>query len=680
MGIAYNSSIVTSGLVLALDAANTKNYNLTAVEVLVVAGGGGGGARHAGGGGAGGLIYNSNFAVTPGSALTVTVGDGGIGGTETFGWGVSPVSTNGSNSVFGSLTAIGGGAGGYAFAGNSGGSGGGGGDGSGGTLLGGSGTSGQGNTGGNSGSGSYEGGGGGGGAGGIGGNGSNRGGDGGTGLGFNISGTFTYYGGGGGGAAGYNKSSLGGAGGLGGGGRGDNSGSVGAICQNGTSNTGGGGGAHSTNYPTAGSGKAGNGGSGIVIVRYQGPQKAIGGTITSNNGYTIHTFTTVGSTTFTPLVATNNSAILGLSDFSGNNNFGTAVNGPTYSSANGGSLSFDGVDDYVTTGFTRGTLGNYLTLIAWYKYTGTAERTYSAIIGGKEAATEFFIGKNIGNTDIGVQDGNYYSNFVTGSNAFDGNWHQIVYSYDNGTGKIYLDGTLKNTNSFTKCNDAEEIIIGGETESSGFYFNGNISQVSFYNRVLTAAEIQQNFNALKGRFKPEYETLTYTASGNLTVTGNGTNTVNIFKTSGGNAWDNQAYSLVPFTAPCTIEFNKQAVSGDNGVSYAMIGWNADPTTDASYSSIDYASYPYRTDVYSVYHNGSQVHFSGSWSTANKFYIVYGTDGVMRHYNGSTLLYSVNYGTGNTVYVDSSFYSPNATFGGFSNIKVIRSAWNGTDYV
>jgi hypothetical protein len=90
----------------------------------------------------------------------------------------------------------------------------------------------------------------------------------------------------------------------------------------------------------------GAGGSGIVIVRYQGPQKAIGGTITSNNGYTIHTFTT--SSTFTPLVATNNSAILGLSDFSGGGNFATSVNGPTYSSANGGSLVFDGTNDYVT--------------------------------------------------------------------------------------------------------------------------------------------------------------------------------------------------------------------------------------------------------------------------------------------------------------------------------------------
>lgn len=178
---------------------------------------------------------------------------------------------------------------------------------------------------------------------------------------------------------------------------------------------------------------------------------------------------------------------------------------------------------------------------------------------------------------------------------------------------------------------------------------------------------------------PQYEILNFIASGNLTVTNNGTTRVDIFKTSGSNNWDNQAYITTPFTAPCTIEFNKQAASGDNGASYAMISWNEDPLTNASYDTLDYASYPYRTDVYSVYHNNNQVHFSGSWSTSSTFYIVYASDGFIRHYNGSTLLYSVNYGTGRTVYVDSSFYSPNATFGGFSNIRVIRSAWNGSSY-
>ena len=423
MGLGHSPRIVTENLVLLLDAANPKNYNLTEVEVLVVAGGGGGSSGSGGGGGAGGLIYNSNFAVTPGTQLTVTVGAGGDAPTSS-----SNTGNPGGNSVFGALTAIGGGAGisqsNEAQARNNGGSGGGGCDGTGSVLhSGGSGTAGQGFKGGDvTGSGDqlavYYGTAGGGGAGGAGGTGGIlNGGFGGPGLGFNISGTSTYYAGGGGGThLGSSSITNYGIGGIGGGGTGGISpsphNSAFRSSTSGSPNTGGGGGGHLYNNLGGGAG-----GSGIVIVRYPGPQKAIGGTVTSVGGDTIHTFTTSGN--FTPLVNTNGSAVLGLSDLSGNRNFGTTTGSPTYSSANGGSLYFEGSDEYITTGFTRGTLGNQLTLISWYKYTGTPGRTYSPIFGGKESGsgTEFFIGKNYGNTNIGVQDGNYYDSFVTGSNA-----------------------------------------------------------------------------------------------------------------------------------------------------------------------------------------------------------------------------------------------------------------------
>ena len=179
----------------------------------------------------------------------------------------------------------------------------------------------------------------------------------------------------------------------------------------------------------------------------------------------------------------------------------------------------------------------------------------------------------------------------------------------------------------------------------------------------------------------DYSVLTYTVSANLTVLGNGTDDVSIFKTSGSSVtWDNQAYSTTAFRAPCTIEFFKTAATTDNSTSHAMIGWNADPLTDAGYGSLDYAAYPYRADTYSVYHNSSQVSFTGAWDINKKFYIVYDVDGFIRHYNGSTLLYSVNYGTGQTVYVDSSFYSVSPLYGGFSNIRVAPRSWNGTKYV
>ena len=151
----------------------------TSVEVLVVGGGGGSGSAYgsSGGGGAGGVVYHASKSVTASSSYTVTIG---AGGTCT----ASGRGTNGTNSVFSDITALGGGGGGGRNApqpGLSGGSGGGGGsDGGGGTVYpGGSGTqadsgggTGYGNAGGSGShvSGTWEGGGGGGGAGAAGGN------------------------------------------------------------------------------------------------------------------------------------------------------------------------------------------------------------------------------------------------------------------------------------------------------------------------------------------------------------------------------------------------------------------------------------------------------------------------------------------------------------------------------
>jgi len=79
----------------------------SSVEYLVVAGGGGGAADDGGGGGAGGFLTASGFSVSTGSAITVTVGGGGTGAPRSS----ADSATAGSNSVFGSITSTGGGAG-----------------------------------------------------------------------------------------------------------------------------------------------------------------------------------------------------------------------------------------------------------------------------------------------------------------------------------------------------------------------------------------------------------------------------------------------------------------------------------------------------------------------------------------------------------------------------------------
>lgn len=228
------------------------------VEYLVVAGGGGGRTRHSGGGGAGGYISNSqNLAL---GSYTITIGAGGNGSGTTE----APGSDGTDSSVF-SQIAVGGG-GGSATDERSGGSGGG--------VFespAGSGIFGQGNDGGvggfSGGEATYAGGGGGG-AGATGGNATissvSTGGAGGNGRQW-LDGNF-YAGGGGGGTSAISSSNSGGAAGSGGGGRGGPNTITGSPGQSGAASTGGGGGGGGflggSNYAS------GNGGSGVVIVRY----------------------------------------------------------------------------------------------------------------------------------------------------------------------------------------------------------------------------------------------------------------------------------------------------------------------------------------------------------------------------------------------------------------------------
>jgi hypothetical protein len=278
------------------------------VEVLVIGGGASGGAHLGGGGGAGGVVFSRAFPVSAGTGVSITVA-----GTAAKPPAYSQSSTNGGNTVFGSITAIGGGGGGSwdGYAGRPGGSGGGGNPGSNGAgsnghtgpndsrnkNMGGRGVAGQGFPGGsgirfNRQSEDSHKAGGGGGAGGPGFSaeddcrqGLNQ--DGGPGVANDILGYTLYWGGGGGGAVHHGNSTMCSSGGIGGGGGSTqthggprypgsqhgpnsvgggfaiNSGGGGAshyVGGNAGDNTGGGGG--------GAYGESGNGGSGIVVVRY----------------------------------------------------------------------------------------------------------------------------------------------------------------------------------------------------------------------------------------------------------------------------------------------------------------------------------------------------------------------------------------------------------------------------
>jgi len=259
---------------------------MNTVEVLVVGGGGYGGSNGGGGGGGGGLLYEAAHAVTVKEYHVVV----GVGSQDSvFDTLVAKAGGHGANRDYVAPASIGGSGGGGANYWTNGGS-----------ALGADGIAGQGHAGGDHIGRNQEGGGSGGGGGGAGapGGDSNVGvaGAGGDGVECSISGTAVYYAGGGGG--GVTIAGTIGAGGQGGGGHGGNN------TNNetpGTPHTGGGGG---------GGGHGLQGGSGIVIIRYlTGSLLGVGGTITVDGLYTIHTFTVSAYfTVYLPMLAAINIA------------------------------------------------------------------------------------------------------------------------------------------------------------------------------------------------------------------------------------------------------------------------------------------------------------------------------------------------------------------------------------
>jgi hypothetical protein len=372
-------TITNSGLYTVHTFTSSGTFTLPTarnVEVLVVAGGGGGGKAEAvgdaaGGGGAGGVIHVTSYSASAGS-LSVTVGNGGNGSTQT-----AITGENGGNSIFGTLIAIGGGGGGSdgSYQGVDGGSGGGAANCYESELYGfgvpsSSGTVGQGNAGGAA---NFEprllrDGSGGGGAGGPGEERANRvGGAGGIGLPFSIyNGTPIYYAGGGGGGAG---NSLGGAGIHGGGNGGRFSGT--GTTENGlsgTPNTGGGGGGGAVD-----NGNGGNGGSGIVIVRYlhTSPIVTFGGINATN----------VTVTSSTTLTATTPAHAAGVTDVAVTNSGGQTSTLPSsYTYINPPSINSVTPSSVLNTGGTSVT-------IAGTDFFGTPAVTFDGTAGTVTAVT-----------------------------------------------------------------------------------------------------------------------------------------------------------------------------------------------------------------------------------------------------------------------------------------------------
>ena len=157
-------------------------------------------------------------------------------------------------------------------------------------------------------------------------------------------------------------------------------------------------------------------------------------------------------------------------------------------------LRFDGTSGRVKTPLKRDQFSS-LTFSTWFKFEGELSDDYRALTGSETVGSggNFFVGKNQANSNIGVQDNEWVSNLATGTNAWDKNWHHLVYTFSNGKGRLYLDGAPVGSQANYTGTDGT-IYIGMEPDSPTNYFKGVIDDVRYYNRALSSKEITELYN------------------------------------------------------------------------------------------------------------------------------------------------------------------------------------------
>ena len=206
-------------------------------------------------------------------------------------------------------------------------------------------------------------------------------------------------------------------------------------------------------------------------------------------------------------------------DIAAGNN-GTLTNGPTFNSANGGSIVFDGTNDYyLTTTNILPTGLNPYTLDTWFYQPGPL--TFSGSFGSKigvlfsgntNNTPEVFLTDNLTGSGapstIGI--GTYGAPTTpSGGVGFNSSfptqsWHNITITRDPSYNvNIYKNGVLLGSGSITNSYVSARLYQGGAPaggSSWSAYVNIRHASTKIYNRALSATEILQNYNATKTRF------------------------------------------------------------------------------------------------------------------------------------------------------------------------------------
>ena len=191
-------------------------------------------------------------------------------------------------------------------------------------------------------------------------------------------------------------------------------------------------------------------------------------------------------------------------DYSGLGNDGTAFGDPTFvtGKVGSGALEFDG-DDYIRMdGLADDITGKDCTFHAWVKTTDNAGDWFSCNTGtGGNVALWA-----IDSSQAAMYEGSYQARSTT--NVSDGQWHMLTFTRIGSVGTTYVDGVAENTytaNFNFSTTDRWSIAQEWASDNPSDFLSGTVDDVRFYDRELSAAQVQDLFNGIDPTWlKAEY--------------------------------------------------------------------------------------------------------------------------------------------------------------------------------
>jgi hypothetical protein len=179
---------------------------------------------------------------------------------------------------------------------------------------------------------------------------------------------------------------------------------------------------------------------------------------------------------------------------------------PTYSTTAKGLFNFNGSSTFFTSPENSSFNTETFTIECWARTSSVNQNGFFFEKGTVNSQYAIFLE----NPNIKIRTNTAFSGLAdlqfTAASYIQANvWFLVTASYNNGLKSFYINGVLLGTQTVTggfttNANGMSIGVYGGQTGGRGYYFNGDIANLRFYNRVLTNAEVSQNYQATKSRF------------------------------------------------------------------------------------------------------------------------------------------------------------------------------------